>query len=66
MPRPKRGGSAPPPTYRGKGPDFATALDRAATNARRGKVADGAILDVVRIQVRVSNPHVGEYFVDVG
>jgi hypothetical protein len=56
----------PGPTFAGKGKDFQTALDVAARRALRRGVPAGAILDVVRVQVRLENPHVGEYFVDIG
>jgi hypothetical protein len=58
--------TGPGPTFAGKGKDFQKALDVAAARAIRRGVPHGAILDVVRVQVRVSNPHVSEYFVHVG
>ena len=63
---PINGGKDPTPTYPGQGETLEAALDDAATQARAAEVPDGEILTVVRLRVRISNPHVSEYFVDIG
>jgi hypothetical protein len=62
----KSGSKDPAPIFEGRGETLAAALDDAAANAIAGDVPDGTILTLFRVQVRVENPHVGEYFVHVG